>query len=63
MSTVRERHDDTAQPIATPHPIARLLRFLERQSASGFYGKVTVSFRHGNVFNVQVKQSRKLEDL
>jgi hypothetical protein len=60
---VKDRDDESQRPIATPHPMGRLLRFLERQSASGFFGKVTVSFQHGKVCNIQVKQSKKLDEL
>lgn len=63
MSILRDRNDESPRPIATPHSIGPLLRFLERQSASGFFGKVTVSFQHGKVSNIQVKQSKKLDDL
>ena len=61
MNAPRERHDET--PLATTNPIARLLRYLERQSASGFFGKVTVSFQNGKVCDVKTEQNRKLDEL
>jgi hypothetical protein len=61
MSAPRDRHDESLVP--TPSPIGRLLRYLERQSAGGFYGKVTVSFQHGKVTDVRTEQTRKLDEL
>jgi len=61
MSAPADRSDEPRIP--TANPIGKLLRYLERQSAAGFYGKVTISFQHGKVCNVQVKQSRKLDEL
>ena len=57
----RDRNDEA--PIPTAHPIGKLLRYLERQSASGFFGKVTVSFQAGKVCDVRTEQTRKLDEL
>ena len=61
MSAFKERIHEA--PIATANPIGRLLRYLERQSASGFFGKVTVSFQNGKVCEVRTEQTRKLDEL
>jgi len=61
MTDSRDRSSDALIP--TANPIARLLRYLERQSAGGFYGKVTVSFQHGKVTDVRTEQTRKLDEL
>ena len=61
MSTSTERNDEARIP--TPSPIGRLLRYLERQSAAGFFGKVTVSFQNGKVCDVRTEQTRRLDEL
>jgi hypothetical protein len=63
MNISRDRDDESPRPIATAHPIGKLMRYLERQSASGFFGRVTVSFQNGKVCNVQIEQSKKLDEL
>ena len=47
---------------ATP-PSERLRRFLEKLSASGFFGKVVISFQNGHVCDVRIEQTKKLEEL
>ncbi len=44
-------------------PIERLLRFLERIAAGGFFGEVVISFQNGRVVTISTKQSMKLDDL
>jgi hypothetical protein len=44
-------------------PIERLLRFLERIAAAGFFGKVVVSFQNGRVCDVKIEQTKKLDEL
>ncbi len=44
-------------------PIERLLRFLEKLAAGGFFGKVTVSFQNGRVCDVRIEQTKKLDEL
>ena len=61
MSSSADRNDEPR--IATANPISKLLRYLERQSASGFYGRVTVTFQHGKVSDVRTEQTRKLDEL
>jgi hypothetical protein len=61
MNAPRDRASEA--PIPTASPIGRLLRYLERQSASGFYGRVTVSFQNGKVCDVKTEQNRKLDEL
>ena len=63
MNGSKVRDDDTQRPIATASPIGRLLRFLERQSAAAFFGKVTVSFQNGKVCDVKIEQTKKLDEL
>ncbi|HVK74187.1 MAG TPA: hypothetical protein VM734_12745 [Kofleriaceae bacterium] len=46
-----------------PHKIDRLLRYLEKLSNDGFFGKVVVSFQHGKVCDVKIEQSKRMEDL
>jgi hypothetical protein len=47
----------------TPRPLERLGRFLERLSATAFFGKVVVSFQNGKVADIRIEETRKLEDL
>jgi len=42
---------------------SRLVRYLERLSAGGFYGKVVVSFQNGRAIDVKIEQTRKLDEL
>ena len=42
---------------------ARLVRYLERLSAGGFYGKVVVSFQNGRAIDVKIEQTHKLDEL
>lgn len=44
-------------------PIERLLRFLDKLASSSFFGKVTISFQHGNVCDVRIEQTKKLDEL
>jgi hypothetical protein len=44
-------------------PIERLLRFLEKLAAGGFFGKVTISFQNGRVCDVKIEQTKKLDEL
>jgi hypothetical protein len=44
-------------------PIERLLRFLEKLSTGGFFGKVVVSFQNGRVCEVKIEQTKKLDEL
>jgi len=57
----RDRHDES--PVPTANPIGKLIRYLERQSAAGFFGKVTVSFQAGKVTDIRTEQTRKLDEL
>jgi hypothetical protein len=59
---VRGRARRVAKDTA-PARSGRLLRFLERQSAAAFFGKVTVSFQNGKVCDVTIEQTRKLDEL
>jgi hypothetical protein len=54
-----------ADPRATDQgPIdRRLLRFLEKLSASSFFGKVVVGFQNGKVTDVRIEQTKKVEEL
>ncbi|NOU26369.1 MAG: hypothetical protein HOO96_00560 [Polyangiaceae bacterium] len=61
MNAPRERTNEA--PIPTQNPLGKLLRYLERQSAGGFFGKVTVSFQNGKVCEVRTEQTRKLDEL
>ena len=47
----------------TQHAIDKLLRFLERKAAGGFYGKVVVGFQNGKVCDVRIEETRKLDEL
>jgi hypothetical protein len=58
------RHSQGPSAGETRHALdARLLRFLDRLSASSFFGKVVVSFQNGKVTDVRTEQTRKLEEL
>jgi len=58
------RHNSTSQPTDPGSALdARLVRFLERIAAGGFFGKVVVSFQNGKVIDVRTEQTRKLEEL
>jgi hypothetical protein len=43
--------------------LARLTRYFERLAASGFFGKVTVSFQNGRACDVKIEQTHKLDEL
>jgi hypothetical protein len=62
MSAPIVRRDDEPRSIPVS-PIGRLLRFLDRLAATAFFGKVTVTFQNGRVCNIQVKQTKKLDEL
>jgi hypothetical protein len=47
----------------TRSPVDRLYRYLDRLVASGYYGKVTLSFQAGKVCDVKIEQTKKLEEL
>ncbi len=57
----------TSDPRATDrgtHSIdLRLLRFLEKLSTGGFFGKVVVSFQNGKAIDVRIEQTKKLDEL
>jgi hypothetical protein len=57
MNVSSLRNDDARSPIE------RLLRFLEKLAAGGFFGKVTVSFQNGRVCDVRIEQTKKLDEL
>jgi hypothetical protein len=57
------RATDRPSQNSNPSPIDRLLRYLERLSQGGFFGKVVVSFQNGKVSDIRIEQSKKLEDL
>lgn len=44
-------------------PIEKLHRHLDRCVASGFYGKIEVTFQHGRVCDVKIAQTKKLDEL
>ncbi len=44
-------------------PIDRLQRFFDKLIASSFFGKVVVTFQNGRVCTVQIKQTKKLDEL
>ena len=44
-------------------PIERLLRFFDKCAASGFFGKVEVTFQSGRVCEVRIQQTKKLDEL
>jgi hypothetical protein len=44
-------------------PIERLLRFLEKLAAGGFFGKVVVTFQNGRVCDIKIEQTKKLDEL
>lgn len=49
-----------------PHerrPIVQLYRYLDRLSDQGFFGKVVVSFQNGQVHDVRIEQTMKLDEL
>jgi hypothetical protein len=48
---------------ATPRPLERLHRFLDRMVDSQFFGKVVVSFQNGKVCDIKVEQTKKLDEL
>lgn len=52
-----------ARDIDVRSPIERLLRFLEKLSSGGFFGKVTVSFQNGRVCDIKIEQTKKLDEL
>jgi hypothetical protein len=54
---------DSDNPNDGAAPLVRLNRFFERLSKSGFYGKVVVSMQHGNLCDVKIEQTRKIEEL
>ena len=43
--------------------LARLARYFERLAASGFYGKILVSFQNGKPCDVRIEQTKKLDEL
>jgi len=43
--------------------LERLARYFERLSASGFYGKILVSFQNGKPCDVRIEQTKKLDEL
>jgi hypothetical protein len=51
------------QPADARDDLARLTRYLERLAASGFFGKVTVSFQNGRACDVKIEQTHKLDEL
>lgn len=55
---VSKLRDDEARS-----PIERLLRFLEKLAAGGFFGKVVVTFQNGKVCDVKIEQTKKLDEL
>ena len=42
---------------------ARLVRYLERLAAGGFFGKVVMSFQNGKEMDVRIEQTRKVDEL
>jgi hypothetical protein len=61
----------SAGPMATPRgteklhtdELARLARYFERLAATGFYGKILVSFQNGKPCDVRIEQTKKLDEL
>ena len=51
------------EPRATPRPLERLHRYLDRLSDGNFFGKVVVSFQNGKVQDIRVEQTKKLDEL
>ena len=52
-----------ARDVEVCSPIERLLRFLEKLAAGGFFGKVVVSFQNGRVCDIKIEQTKKLDEL
>ena len=43
--------------------IEKLLRFFDKCAATGFFGKVEVTFQNGRVCEVRIQQTKKLDEL
>lgn len=62
MSEVR-RTDGARSPNSTAQPIGPVLRYLERQSAAGFFGVISISIQNGRVCSVRTEQTFKPDEL
>ena len=54
---------DIVKELEARGAIQRVLRFLEKCATNAFFGKVTVSFQNGRVYDVRIEQTRKVEEL
>jgi hypothetical protein len=53
----------SSDPRATDRLDHRLVRYLEKLSSGGFFGKVVVSFQNGKPIDVRIEQNKKLDEL
>jgi len=49
--------------VKLPQSTEKLTKYIENLTASGFFGKVTVSFQNGKVCDVRIEQTKKLDEL
>jgi hypothetical protein len=49
--------------VKLPQSTEKLTKYIENLAASGFFGKVTVSFQNGKVCDVRIEQTKKLDEL
>lgn len=62
MNDVRGK-DDPRSSVPTTHSMRQVVQFLERRSAAGFFGNITLSYQNGKVVYVRMKQTMKPDEL